>query len=91
MSFEYRIAETDLFQTKLKDRQFSHLQKKLVNYIFPILKKNPFFGPNIKKLKGEFSDLYKYRIGNYRLFYIVQDKELLLILIDIEQKKNSYR
>ncbi len=91
MSAEYKIAETDLFQSKLKDRQFSHLQKKLTDYVYPILKKNPFFGPNIKKLKGEFDGLYRYRIGKYRLFYLVRENELLLILVDIDQRKDSYK
>ncbi|MDI7185760.1 type II toxin-antitoxin system RelE/ParE family toxin [Leptospira santarosai] len=91
MSVEYKIAETELFQSKLKDRQFSQLQKKLTDYIYPILKKNPFFGPTIKKLKGEFDGLYRYRIGKYRLFYLIKDKELLVVLIDIDQRKDNYK
>ncbi|PJZ64039.1 type II toxin-antitoxin system mRNA interferase toxin, RelE/StbE family [Leptospira wolffii] len=91
MSAEYKIAETEQFQIKLKDRQFSHLQKKLTDYVYPILKKNPFFGPNIKKLKGEFDGLYRYRIGKYRLFYLIKDNELLVIFLDIDQRKDSYK
>ncbi|TGK08991.1 type II toxin-antitoxin system RelE/ParE family toxin [Leptospira fletcheri] len=91
MSAEYKIAETEQFQNKLKDRQFSHLQKKLTDYVYPILKKNPFFGPNIKKLKGEFDGLYRYRIGKYRLFYLIKDNELLIIFVDIDQRKDSYK
>lgn len=91
MSVEYIIAETEQFQSKLKDRQFSHLQKKLTDYVYPILKKNPFFGPNIKKLKGEFDGLYRYRIGKYRLFYLIKDSELLVIFVDVDQRKDSYK
>ncbi|MCR1795927.1 type II toxin-antitoxin system RelE/ParE family toxin [Leptospira sp. WS58.C1] len=91
MSAEYKIAETEQFQSKLKDRQFSHLQKKLTDYVYPILKKNPFFGPNIKKLKGEFDGLYRYRIGKYRLFYLIKDNELLVIFVDVDQRKDSYK
>ncbi|TGK01807.1 type II toxin-antitoxin system RelE/ParE family toxin [Leptospira langatensis] len=91
MSVEYKIAETEQFQSKLKERQFSHLQKKLADYVYPILKKNPFFGPNIKKLKGEFDGLYRYRIGKYRLFYLIKDNELLVIFVDVDQRKDSYK
>ncbi|TGK23591.1 type II toxin-antitoxin system RelE family toxin [Leptospira stimsonii] len=91
MSVEYKIAETELFQSKLKDRQFSQLQKKLTDYVYPILKKNPFFGPNIKKLKGDFDGLYRYRIGKYRLFYLIKDNELLVVFVDIDQRKDSYK
>ncbi|WP_036094976.1 type II toxin-antitoxin system RelE family toxin [Leptospira weilii] len=91
MSVEYKIAETELFQSKLKDRQFSQLQKKLTDYVYPILKQNPFFGPNIKKLKGDFDGLYRYRIGKYRLFYLIKDNELLVVFVDIDQRKDSYK
>ncbi|WP_078130215.1 type II toxin-antitoxin system RelE family toxin [Leptospira alexanderi] len=91
MFAEYKIAETELFQNKLQGRQFSHLKKKLTDYVYPILKKNPFFGPNIKKLKGEFDSLYRYRIGKYRLFYLIKNNELLIIFVDIDQRKNSYK
>ncbi|PJZ59400.1 type II toxin-antitoxin system RelE family toxin [Leptospira adleri] len=91
MSVEYKIAETELFQSKLRDRQFSQLQKKLSDYVYPILKKNPFFGPNIKKLKGDFDGLYRYRIGKYRLFYLIKDNELLVIFVDVDQRKDSYK
>ncbi|MBM9576239.1 type II toxin-antitoxin system RelE/ParE family toxin [Leptospira sp. 201903070] len=90
MSVEYKIAETELFQSKLKDRQFSQLQKKLTDYVYPILKQNPFFGPNIKKLKGDLDGLYRYRIGKYRLFYLIKDNELLVVFVDIDQRKDSY-
>ncbi|EMJ94373.1 type II toxin-antitoxin system RelE family toxin [Leptospira alstonii] len=91
MSTEYKIAETELFQSKLKDRRYSHLQKKLLDYVYPLLKKNPLFGPNIKKLKGDFSGLFRYRIGKYRLFYLIKNIELLVIFVDIDQRKDSYK
>jgi mRNA interferase RelE/StbE len=91
LSVEYKIAETELFQSKLKDRQFSQLQKKLTDYVYPILKQNPFFGPNIKKLKGDLDGLYRYRIGKYRLFYLIKDNELLVVFVDIDQRKDSYK
>jgi mRNA interferase RelE/StbE len=91
LSSDYRIAESELFQNKIQDRQFSHLKKKLTEYIYPILKKNPFFGTNIKKLKGEFDGLYRYRIGKFRLFYLINENELLVIFIDVNLRKDSYK
>jgi mRNA interferase RelE/StbE len=91
LSVEYRIAETELFQTKLKDRKYSILKSKIIDYVYPILKKNPFFGANIKKLKGEFDGLYRYRIGKFRLFYIIKDNDLLIIFVDISGRKDSYK
>ena len=51
---------------------------------------NPFYGPNIKKLKGEFEGFYRFRIGKYRLFYVIQENELLVISVDIEKRKDAY-
>jgi mRNA interferase RelE/StbE len=48
---------------------------KIFEDIYPILRNNPFFGVNIKKLKGEYKDIYRFRIGDYRLFYKVNEKE----------------
>ena len=36
-------------------------------------------GTNKKKLKGDFKGYYRYRIGNYRLFYLIEKKKKLVI------------
>ncbi|MFC1770351.1 type II toxin-antitoxin system RelE/ParE family toxin, partial [Candidatus Margulisiibacteriota bacterium] len=45
---------------------------------------NLFLGPNIKKLKGEFEDLYRFRVGKYRLFYEVHAEDVLIFIVDIK-------
>ena len=64
----YKIAETDTFFKKIRSTKYASLYKKITDYVYPLLRLNPFFGPNIKKLKGELKDIYRYRIGDYRLF-----------------------
>jgi mRNA interferase RelE/StbE len=59
--------------------------------VYPILRSNPFFGVNIKKLKGEYKDIYRVRIGNYRLFYKVEEQESLIFIIDIESRQDAYK
>jgi mRNA interferase RelE/StbE len=52
---------------------------------------NPFNGQNIKKLNGELSDFYRYRIGNYRIIYeIFKNKKQVHIDMIIE-RKNAYK
>jgi mRNA interferase RelE/StbE len=48
------------------------LQKKL-DRCFERLKINPRNHPNIKSLKGELSGYYRYRVGDYRVIYEVND------------------
>jgi mRNA interferase RelE/StbE len=87
----YRIAETDFFQKKIKLRQYNLVSPKILEYVYPILKKNPYFGPNIKKLKGKYDDIYRFRIGDYRLFYKPNENDHLIFILNIENRKDAYK
>ena len=87
----YKIAETDTFQKKIKTQKYKSLYKKIYEYVYPVLRANPFFGPNIKKLKGKYKDLYRYRIGDYRLFYKISEETVIIFIIDIEPRKEAYK
>lgn len=88
---EYRIAETESFQRKIRKPAFHGLYKKITEYAYPLLRDNPWFGPQIKRLKGEFKDVFWFRIGDYRLFYVVREETVLVIILDIEHRKEAYR
>jgi mRNA interferase RelE/StbE len=87
----YKIAETDTFEKKISSIKYKALYKKINDYVYPILRENPFFGPNIKKLKGEYKDLYRFRIGDYRLFYTISEETVIVFIIDIEARKDAYK
>ena len=87
---KYKIAETETFSRKIKESRNKSLYNKITDYVYPILRENPFFGPNIKKLKGEFKDVYRYRIGKYRLFYTVSQETVIVFIIGIEARKDAY-
>jgi mRNA interferase RelE/StbE len=86
---EYRIAEAKTFE-KIKGRIDRKLYDKIKNYVYPQLRKNPFYGPNIKKLRGEFSGYYRYRIGNYRLFYLIEEEKLIVVVIAFKHRREAY-
>ena len=88
---EFQIAETDTFVSKLSDPKFSKVYKKISDYVYPQLRENPFFGSNIKKLKGDFEGLYRYRVGNYRIFYKIENNQVLVIILDIDDRKDAYK
>ncbi|MCP4400746.1 MAG: type II toxin-antitoxin system RelE/ParE family toxin [bacterium] len=90
MSETFIVAETELFQKNIQKTQYRKLYKKIVDYVYPILRRNPYYGPNIKKLKGKLSKYYRYRIGNYRLFYEVDREKIMIFVIDIADRKNAY-
>jgi len=88
---KYKIAETITFEKKIKTARYKELYQKIREYIYPILRENPYYGTNIKKLKGNFKDVYRYRIGDYRLFYTVSEETVIIFIINIEARKDSYR
>ena len=88
---KYRIAETETFEKKIKSTKYKFLYKKIKEYVYPILRKNPYFGSNIKKLKGNYKDLYRFRIGDYRLFYKISEDTVIVFIIDIETRKGAYK
>jgi mRNA interferase RelE/StbE len=88
---KFKIAETETFSSKLSDPKFSSIYKKISDYVYPQLRENPFFGSNIKKLKGEFEGLYRYRVGNSRLFYKIDNNQVLVVILDIDDRKDAYK
>lgn len=66
------------------------LYSKIESIVYPQLRRNPFFGTNIKKLKGEFEEYYRFRIGNYRLFYTVDKQKVIVFILEIVQRKDAY-
>ena len=87
----YKIAETESFEKKIKSAKYRHLYTKIVEYVYPLLRENPFYGNNIKKLKGDYKEVYRFRIGNYRLFYKISEETVIVFIIDIEARKDTYK
>jgi len=84
---EFRMFETDEFSKKLKkissgDSVF--LKRKLNSFVYPQLRADPFWGKKIKKLQG-------YRVGKFRIFYIVDQEEQIIYLLTVENRKDAYR
>jgi mRNA interferase RelE/StbE len=88
--YDFQIAQTKEFEKKIKKLD-PKIYIKIKNIVYPQLKKNPFYGANIKKLKGELEGVYRYRLGNYRLFYIVDNEKVILIITTISHRQNAYK
>ena len=87
--YDFKIAETKNFQ-KIKKGIDKKIYDKIVNIVYPQLRLNPYYGTNIKKIKGKFEGYYRYRIGNYRLFYLIEDEKVLVIVTDFRHRQNAY-
>lgn len=93
MSGNYKIFETEEFEKKLSKittREKNLIQKKLKNYIYPQLREEPHYGINIKKLVDYKPETWRYRIGNYRVFYIIDEDDKTVYMLTIDSRKNAY-
>ena len=91
---DFRVFETDEFSKKIKklsSRDASFLRKKLDSFVYPQIKKEPLWGNNIKKLQGYSPDTWRYRIGKFRLFYIVEQEERVVYILTIDDRKDAYK
>jgi len=88
---KYKIAETETFSKKINSNKFKHLYNKILTDVYPILKNNPHYGANTKKLKGDYKEIYRFRIGDYRMFYKIDENEPIIFIINIENRKDAYK
>ena len=65
------------------------LAKKLAR-CFRNLENSPRFHPNIKPLKGSYSGYYRYRVGDYRVVYSIEDELVVVNLILIAHRSKVY-
>jgi mRNA interferase RelE/StbE len=91
---EFRAFETDEFLKRLKklaSRDAAFLRRKLDSFVYPQLKTEPFWGNNIKKLQGYTPETWRYRIGKFRVFYIVDQEDQILYILTVDDRKDAYR
>jgi len=90
---DFRVFETAQFEADLERISPGRKEKivqKLRAVIYPQLREQPYFGPNIRKLKGFKPETWRYRIGTYRFFYIVDDKEKTVFMVAADTRQQSY-
>lgn len=93
MSDRYRIFETRGFLKDLSEIKVpgsKSILKKLYSYVYPVLRNQPYFGPNIKKLKNWQPETWRYRIGDWRFFYEIDEEEKIVFLTVAHHRKEAY-
>ena len=87
MTYQVTYTKTAVRQFKKLDRNIaafimSFIEEKLVNC------ENPrSFG---KSLQGNSSDIWRYRIGDYRILAKIEDDQLIIIVVEVGHRKDIY-
>ncbi len=55
-----------------------------------MLKINPCTHPNIKMLKGDLDGYYRYRVGDYRVVYYIDDEQKQVVVTIIAHRREVY-
>ncbi len=56
-----------------------------------ILETSPFYyGKSIKRLKGKLEGLYRFKIGKLRIFYVINIKEKIVVITNIDTRGDIY-
>jgi len=90
----YRIFETEEFTrsfSRLTPENQRFLRAKLDRRIYPQLREQPYFGTNIKKLRSYVPETWRYRAGNFRIFYGVAQETRIVNILTVEKRKDAYR
>jgi mRNA interferase RelE/StbE len=91
-SSEFRVFETEEFRKALaRLHPPASVTKKLGSYVYPQLRRNPYFGPNIRKLRDYEPPTWRYRIGALRAFYCVDADASVVFLLTVDDRKDAYR
>jgi mRNA interferase RelE/StbE len=84
----YEIALTDKARDFYKFASPA-IGKKLAR-CFSTLEQNPYQHPNIKALRGNLSGFYRFRVGDYRVVYEVDEKIKQVRITNIAHRSDVY-
>jgi len=90
----YRIFETATYQediAQISRAGLSRLKEKLREHLYPQLRQEPHFGPNIKRLKNWEPPTWRCRIGAWRFFYEINEKEKIVFMTAADHRSIAYR
>ena len=87
MTYRVRLSSHAIREYKKLDPSVkSHLQTGL-----DALQHHPLTGPKIKRLKGRLQEYYRYRVGDYRIVYMVDPRQGIVYVDYIQHRKEIYR
>ena len=68
-----------------------HRTANRLDRCFQSLEERPREGNNVKALKGDFAGTYRYRVGNLRVVYTINDASVTVFVITIANRRDVYR
>jgi mRNA interferase RelE/StbE len=57
---------------------------------FEVLERDPREGNNVRALKGKLAGTYRYRVGDLRVVYTINDQKVTVFVITIANRRDVY-
>jgi mRNA interferase RelE/StbE len=67
------------------------VQRRLINYLEQRVIASGAPRRLGKALRGDKGEFWSYRVGNYRIICLIEDKRLVLVVISIGHRRDVYR
>lgn len=88
MTYKVEYTSKALKQLKKLDKQtssliISYIEKNLINCSDPRK-----FG---KSLQGNLKDKWRYRVGHYRILVKIEDKKIVIVILEVGHRSSIYR
>jgi mRNA interferase RelE/StbE len=85
----------DLLLTREAQRAYEQtdvaLAKRLHRCFAQLLRQDPYQHPNIRQLKGPLAGCYRYRLGDWRVVYRVEEDERIVIILLVAHRRDAYQ
>lgn len=86
-SYRLKLAKEAL---KYYDKQSTKMQDRIDSALTAI-QLSPKLGPHIEPLDGRYKGLMKYRLGNFRIIYSIEDDILVVTVVAIGPRGDVYK
>lgn len=76
------------------EKTLEKLDKSMIKRIFKaldLLSNNPFNAPNVKRMKGAEDQVFRLRVGDFRIIYEVKKNELIIFVVRIGPRGDIYK
>jgi mRNA interferase RelE/StbE len=81
--------------TKTAVKQLKKMDRKLAAFIIAYIDENLVNCENPrqygKALKGGLNDIWRYRVGEYRILAKIEDERLIIAIVEIGHHKDVYK
>lgn len=87
MTRAYRIVLSERAERELT--AIDRTQQTRIVRSLARLATNPRCDPQVRRLSGQ--EEYRFRVGGYRILFVIEEDELIVLVVDIGHRREVYR